>query len=327
MTRQVFVIGCGSIGQRHIRNLRALGVQDIAAYDPSPERLDRAVREQGVSPCLSVEAGLAARPEAVLICTPPHLHAGIARQAVDAGAHVFIEKPIAHTLDGLDDLLHAADESKRVLCVGYNLRFHAGLLKLKELLNKGAIGRPMVVQAEFGQYLPDWRPAQDYRAGYNVSAAMGGGIILDASHELDYVRWLMGEVKSVYTAAGKLSDLEMDVEDTAAITMRFASGAVGEVHLDCIQRGYTRNCKIIGTDGTLVWEFGEGVRHLMPDKTRHDYDITPDPNEMYVAELRHLLACVHGQEQPLVTGAEGKRVLEIALAARQSARERREVAL
>jgi predicted dehydrogenase len=327
MTERFFVIGCGSIGQRHIRNLRALGATTIAAYDPDAARLERVVREQTVLPCASVEAGLAARPEVALICIPPHLHTSVAQQALEAGAHVFLEKPIANDLDGLPELLRVAHERARLIYVAYNLRFHAGLRQLKELLDSGAIGKLLAIRAEVGQYLPDWRPTQDYRQGYNVSAAMGGGIILDASHELDYVRWLGGEVESVYCAAGHLSDLEMDVEDTAAITLRMTNGVLAEVHLDCVQRGYARNCKLIGSDGTLIWEFKEGVRQLLPDKTWRVYPLTPDSNEMYVAELRHFLACVCGEETPLITGDEGRRVLEIALAAKQSARTRCEVAV
>ena len=321
------ILGCGSIGQRHIRNLRMLGVQDISAYDPMAERLELVAREHGVSTCPSIEAGLANKPDVALICTPPHLHTSIARQAVDAGAHVFVEKPIAHKLDGLDDLLRAAEMHKRILYVAYNLRFHAGLRKLKEILDSGAIGKLLVIRAEVGQYLPDWRPMQDYRAGYNVSAATGGGIILDASHELDYVRWLGGEVESVACVAGHLSDLEMDVEDIAAITLRLSNHVIAEVHLDCVQRGYARNCKLIGSDGTLIWEFKEGVRQLLPDKTWHVYPIVPDPNDMYVAELSHFLACVRGEESPRVSGADGRRVLEIALAAKRSAQTRCEVAV
>ncbi len=327
MSEVFFVVGCGSIGQRHIRNLRALGVSAITAYDPDAARLARIVQEQAVTPCASIEAGLADRPEAVLICTPPHLHASIAQQAVDAGAHVFLEKPIANVLDGLPALLQAAQARQRIVYVAYNLRFHAGLRKLKELLDSGAIGRLLAIRAEVGQYLPDWRPTQDYRQGYNVSAAMGGGIILDASHELDYVRWLGGEVESVACVAGQLSDLEMDVEDTAAITLRLSKRVIAEVHLDCVQRGYARNCKLIGSEGTLIWEFKEGVRQLLPDKTWRVYPIAPDPNEMYIEEMKHFLACVRGEEVPLVSVADGLRVLEIALAAKQSAQSRREVAV
>ena len=324
---RVFVVGCGSIGQRHVRNLRALGVANIAVFDPLPARMEHVAREYDVASCANIPDGLARHPHAVLICTPPHLHTAIAKDAVDEGAHIFLEKPLASSLDGVDELLDAARRVERVIYVAYNLRFHAGLRKLRGLLSGGVIGRPLVIRAEVGQYLPDWRPNQDYRAGYNVSAAMGGGIILDASHELDYVRWLGGEIRSIYCAAGKLGDLEMEAEDTAEMTLRIEGGILGQIHLDCVQRGYARNCKVIGTQGTLLWEFSEGVRHLMVDKTWRVYPISPDANEMYVEEMRHFLACMRGVEKPLVDGDTGKRVLQIALAARQSAATHGEISL
>lgn len=328
MPPRILVVGCGSIGERHIRNLRGLGVSDLRVFDPLPARVQQVCDDHGLSACASLEVGLATRPDAVLVCTPPHLHTEIAQAAVEAGAHVFVEKPLAHTLDGVDALLAAAAEQQRVICVGYNLRFHAGLCKLQKLLQEGAIGRPLVIRAEVGQYLPDWRPGRDYRGGYNVSAAQGGGIILDASHELDYVRWLGGEVQAVYCWAGHLSSLEMDVEDTAAMILRLANGVLAEVHLDCIQRGYARTCKIIGERGTLVWDYSEGVRWQGErDGELRLLPVRPDPNEMYAREMHHFLDCVEGRSQPTVDGAAGRRVLQIALAANQSAATLCEVAL
>lgn len=319
MLNRVLVIGCGSIGQRHIRNLRALGVPEIGVFDPLTVRSEQVAHDYGATRYSGMGEGLASQPEAVLVCTPPYLHTVIARQVVDAGAHVFVEKPLANTLDGLDDLLNAARERNRIICVGYNLRFHAGLVKVRDLLAGGAIGKLWLIKAEFGQYLPDWRPGRDYRDGYNASVAMGGGIILDASHELDYVRWLGGEVESTFCAAGRLSGLEMDAEDTAAITLYLRNNVLAEIHLDCIQRGYTRTCKLIGEEGTLFWDFKTGVRLFTADKEWHDFPLSPDPNDMYVDELRHFGACIRGEEKPQVDGATGKRILEVALAARKSA--------
>jgi predicted dehydrogenase len=328
MPPSILVVGCGSIGERHIRNLRVLGVEDLRVFDPLSARLQQVCDEHGLFACANLAAGLATRPDAVLVCTPPHLHTEIAHAAVEAGAHVFVEKPLAHGLAGVDALLAAAAERHRIVCVGYNLRFHAGLCKLQELLQGGAIGRPLVIRAEVGQYLPDWRPGRDYRGGYNVTAAQGGGIILDASHELDYVRWLGGEVQAVYCCAGHLSNLEMDVEDTAALILRLSSGVLAEVHLDCIQRGYARTCKIIGERGTLLWDYAEGVRWQgEADREPRLLPVRPEANEMYAREMRHFLGCVEGTSEPAVDGATGRRVLEIALAAKQSAATRCEVTL
>lgn len=263
----------------------------------------------------------------VLVCTPPHAHTDVARKAVAGGAHVFIEKPIAHALDGVDALLAEAEARARFVAVGYNLRFHRGIRLLKEAIDRGDVGVPLIFRAEVGQYLPDWRPASDYRAGYNAFAAQGGGIILDASHEIDYVRWLAGEVSSVVCMAGHLSSLEVEVEDAAAITMRTTNGAIAEIHLDSIQRVYSRNCKVIGEEGTLVWTYGADLMQFRASAGQwRTIPVVTDPNDMYIEEMKHVLECLEGTA-PLVDGHAGRRVLEVALAARAAAASGREVLL
>ncbi len=217
-----------------------------------------------------------------------------------------------------------ARRTGRVL-VGYNLRFHAGLRRVRELVLAGAIGRILTARAEFGQYLPDWRPGRDYRAGYIVRRD-GGGILLDASHEIDYVRWICGEVRAVYAAMGRLSALEMESEDTAVLVLRHDGGTLSEIHLDCVQRGYSRGCKLVGSEGTIEWSFRSGIRHTRDGATWTDEPIAPDVNEMYVDEMRHFLACVRGRATPLVDGDTAAAVLAVLEAAKRSASERREVA-
>jgi predicted dehydrogenase len=323
--KSILVIGCGSIGRRHIRNLLQLGANGLRVYDESKEQMETAVAEYGVSPVDAVDAD---RFDLVLVCTPPNSHVDVARKAIRGGAHVFIEKPIAHEMDGVSRLLSEAKERKRFIAVGYNLRFHRGVRLLKEAIERGDIGTPLMLRAEVGQYLPDWRPGTDYRAGYNASAAMGGGIVLDASHEIDYVRWLVGDVASISCAAEHLSSLAIDVEDAAAIIMRMRSGAIAEVHLDSIQRAYSRTCKVIGEEGTLVWEYGGDVRRFSAASGRWESTAAnADPNEMYIDEMKHLLMCLEGEAVPIVDGEDGRRVLEIALAAKESSRNRCEIAL
>ena len=326
MIERALVVGCGSIGQRHIRNLRELGVQRILAVDTAPDSLNRA-SQLAAHAYNNLGAALAAGPDAAIVSTPPHLHLAAARAALETGLRLLIEKPIAASLDGVDAVLDLAARDERILCVGYNLRFHGGLRKVKSLLQSGAIGRLLTLRAEFGQYLPDWRPGRDYRELYNARADEGGGIALDGSHEIDYARWLAGEIVSIYAITEKVSDLEMDAEDVALLTLRFASGAVGQIHLDCVARGYKRGCRLVGTTGSLEWDFKAGVHLLAAGGVEERFPIIPDTNDMYFDELRHFLACSKGGESPLATGADARRALEIALAARRSSKERREIAV
>ncbi len=322
------IIGCGSIGQRHARNLLTLGESDLVVYDPMPGRASEFAASCGIRAADTLEDAMALRPDVVWVCTPPHLHTDVAARAVEARAHIFIEKPIASSLEGIDQLLEKVRSRGVVLYVGYNLRFQAGMAKTKELLGSGVIGRLLMIRAEAGQYLPDWRPTQDYRAGYITRRSTGGGIILDASHEIDYVRWLAGEVESVYCVAAHLSALEMETEDSAAIILRMAGGVIGEIHLDCIQRGYTKNCKLIGDAGTLVWDFKDGIRLLRAGAMEWEqFPMAPDVNDMYIKETRHFLQCVRGEATPLVDGETGRRILAVALAARDSAERRQQVTL
>jgi predicted dehydrogenase len=325
----ILVVGCGSIGERHLRNLRALGVADLRAFDASAARVEHVKGTHGVTGYDSLQAALADGPTAVLVCTPPHAHLPVAADAIAAGAHVFLEKPIAPTLEGVDALIAQARQAGRLLQVGYNLRFEPGMRRVKQMVDEGAIGRVHVIQAEFGQYLPDWRPTQDYRRNYIVSVDTGGGIILDGSHEIDYVRWLGGEVSRIYCTARRLGTLDMDTEDTALLVMTMGDGVLGEVHMDCLQRVYTRRCKVVGSTGTLTWELKTGVRwYSVEAGAWQDFPVQGEVNDMYVEEMRDFLARLAAPEaSAAIDGREGRRVLELALAAKESSRCSCEVAV
>ncbi|MCH7643168.1 MAG: Gfo/Idh/MocA family oxidoreductase, partial [Chloroflexi bacterium] len=289
----------------------------------------RAAAEQnGAQSFKSLDAALAAAPTAVLVCTPPTLHVEVASRALDAGAHIFIEKPISHELsESLDRLLNSAERAGLVVMVGYNLRFHPGLLKLRSLVTAGVAGELLTLRAEYGQYLPTWRPGADYRSGYFACESTGGGILLEESHEFDYVAWLGGEVRSVFARAGRLSELEIETEDTALAILELPGGRLAEIHVDCVQRGYARSCKYVGAEATLFWDYTSGVTVTRDGRDDEVFEITPDPNEMYLSEIAHFVECVNGRATPPVDGPAARRVLEVVLAAKRSARERREISL
>src|SRR5262249_14827724 len=151
--------------------------------------------------------------------------------ALQAGAHVLVEKPLGNALDGVVELVELARRSRRLLGVGYHLRFHPGVARLKALVEAGAIGRVVSAPAECGEYLPDWHPWEDYRAGYAARRTLGGGAVLTFSHELDALCWLLGAPRAVTAIAAHASALEVDVEDVAEVVFAFESGAIGSVHV------------------------------------------------------------------------------------------------
>ncbi len=318
----ILIVGYGSIGRRHAHNLRALGAGPLTVCEVDDDRRASAQHELGCRVFFSLDDALAGSPEVVFICTPPTMHLQPALAAARLGCHLFIEKPLADRGDGVEILEEEVQRRRLITMVGCNLRFHPGLRKVKDLLEAQVIGRPLSIRAEVGQYLPDWHPGEDYRRLYSTRRSQGGGVILDAIHELDYARWMMGEVHEVSCMADRLSHLELDTEDIAAILLRFAGGAIGEVHLDYIQRAYSRNCQIIGEKGTIRWEFGGPTRWY--DAGQQSWAAFEEPsgwqvNQMYLDEIAHFLACLDGRASSPLDVTEGRRVLEVALAARRAA--------
>jgi len=321
------IIGCGSIGKRHIANLLTLQAGSILAFDPEPERRRDVASRFGIGVTGTLEEAWRHSPDTVLITAPTNLHLPLAMEAAARGCRLFIEKPLADRMDGIPDLLRHISERKLVTLVGCNLRFHPGLRRVKDLLEDGAIGRAISARVEFGQYLPDWHPQEDYRRNYSARLDLGGGIILDAIHEIDYIRWLLGDVNSVACIAGRLSGLDIETEDTAAILLRFDSGPIGEVHLDYVQRAYSRTCQIIGEEGTVRWDFAAGtVRWFSAARGTWQVYENPagwEPNRMYLDEMSHFLQCLYGDAEPELDAFEAAKVLGIALAAKTSAATRK----
>lgn len=329
MTRYL-VIGTGSIGQRHCRNLVELG-HEVLAWDVDPARLREAGAAPGVTTASSLQAALGVGLDGALICTPPASHLRLAREALSAGLDVFVEKPISHSSEGVQALLDEARRRERLVMVGFNLRFLPSLKRVKALLDEKRAGEILSVRAEFGAYLPDWRPGRDYREGYAVRAALGGGILLDAIHELDYLGWLLGDAEEVSCVAGHRSALAGDTEDVAEVTVRFQSGTLAQAHLDYVQRVYRRNLQVIGDAGTILWDYpAHSVTVLAPDgaQDREDFRAEDgDPNAMYLEEMRHFTRCVRERGSPLVDGREALRSLTLVEAAKRAAREGRRVRL
>ena len=312
---RVLVVGVGSIGRRHLGILKELGGVTLAACEPDAERLQAVTDEFDVAGFRSLEAGLALfRPDAVLVCTPPVFHIAQAREAVAAGADVFIEKPLSASLDGVAELAAEAVAGARVVQVGYNLHFERSLRRVKQLVDDQAIGRVLWARIEFGQYLPDWRPLQDYRQSYSARRELGGGILLDASHELAYAIWLLGEPVEVVSLAGRVSDLDVDVEDCATVLLRFAGGAQADVHVDFVQRVPSRSCTLAGERGTIVWDaLAHTVRVCTPGAADRLEEFPTGDNDAYREELRHFLDCVARRTEPHVGLGLGRLALELAL--------------
>lgn len=324
------IVGCGSIGRRHLLNLRALGYSEIDVYSRDRLRGEALERELEVRAFYDLDEALGRQPDTVFITNPTALHAPAAMRAAQAGCHLFIEKPLSGSLEGIEALSAEVKRRRLVAMVGYNLRFHVGLQRIKQTIEAQKIGRVLFARAQAGQYLPDWRPGKDYRCNYSARAELGGGVVLDLSHEIDYLYWLFGPAASVTAAMKTLGSLAVDVEDFAALVVEFRSGPHAEIHLDCLQPMPQRDCQIVGEEGALSWDYYAGTLKLKA-RNQGEQDILSlpnyDRNEMYLGEIKHFLACTLGREEPLISIDQGRDVLALALAAKESARQQRTVYL
>jgi predicted dehydrogenase len=316
------IAGYGSIGRRHMRNLLSLGERDIVFYRtchstlPAEEIADFPVETD-------LDAALNHKPDAVIVSNPTALHLEVAIPAAEAGCHLLLEKPVSHTLDRIDRLQSALAHGGGQVLVGFQFRYHPTMRAAARLLQENVIGAPFSVRAHWGEYLPAWHPWEDYHLSYAARADLGGGVIHSLCHPFDYLSWLMGGIDSLWAFSGSLGGLGLSVEDTSEIGLRFKSGAMGSLHLDCVQRPPAHHWQINGQDGTMTWDNATAELRVFR-ASANSWEVIPPPegferNDLFLAEMRHFLDVIRGEVQPTCSLQDGIQALEIALQARASA--------
>jgi predicted dehydrogenase len=322
---RIIIVGLGSIGKRHLRLARELMPEaDIRVLR---HKATNEVPEYSNGSFSDIEDAIAFAPNIAVIASPAPFHVPTALSLAEAGIHLLIEKPLSSSQVGVMQLIEVCQKGGVALLVGYNLRFLPSLRRFRDLLGEGVIGNVLSVRCEIGQYLPSWRPNSDYRQGVSARSELGGGVLLELSHELDYLRWIFGEVEWVKASLSRHSGLEIDVEDAAYLTLGFVNAEdeqqlIGTVNLDFIRHDTTRLCTAIGEKGSLRWNgltgevslYGVGAKEW-----RELYGIPHQPNESYVAEWKNFIECVIEHKPPLITGEDGLKVLQIIEAVHSSA--------
>ena len=322
---RILIVGKGSMGLRHLKLSKQLHpdaeVRILVHQKPNADmKLSYGCLE-------TMEQVQKFAPQIAIIANPATFHIEIAQKLAEARVHLLIEKPIsASTVDVLK-LIKTCNENKVVLMTGYNLRFSSSLIHFHELIKQRIVGNTLSVRCEVGQYLPDWRPDKDYRMTVSANNHLGGGVLLELSHEIDYLRWIFGEINWVRATLSKQSSLEIDVEDSAHLVLGFEPSSDGNrlianLNLDFIRHDRTRSCTVIGDKGTLRWNGLTGsVDIFMQNSEKWEvlYSCKPDTEETLTLEWVNFLESIKQKCHPLITGTDGLRVLEIMEAARKSA--------
>ena len=270
---RVLIAGLGSIGRRHFNNLRALGCTDFVFYRTYQSTLDDP--QTGDWPTVSdLDEALATRPRIAVISNPTAKHLEVATAAARAGCHLLVEKPLSHSLAGCQELAEVARQRKLTVMIGCQFRFHPLLVSLRRQLFEGRIGQVLGARAEWGEYLPDWHPWEDYRKSYSARGDLGGGVVLTLIHPLDYLYWLFGPVRQVQASIRSVPSLQTAAgDDWAEIMLDFESAVVAQVHLDYVQKPPVHTLCVWGDRGRAAVGLPRRHAHLASHRRRH-----PRPN-------------------------------------------------
>ncbi len=331
--QRVLFVGLGGVGQRHLRNLRTLlgDSVEVTAYRVRRERrtLDDSLHvlpgvdlehTYGIHVCSDLEQAFAVKPDVVFITNPSSLHVPIALHAASLGCHLFIEKPLSHSMAEVAELVRLCEQKNLTTCVAYQLRHHPGFLRLRALLTAGVLGRVLSVRAEVGEYLPGFHPYEDYRRMYAAKRELGGGVTLSQIHEIDYLCALFGAPRRVFSMGGHVSSLEVDVDDLSLSLLEFGradgSSLFAELHQDFVQRPAQRSATVIGERGKLCWSLsGRFLEHCDESGQvleRQDYSRFPR-NQAFLDELAHFLGCVIRREPCTPSIRDGALSLQVAV--------------
>ena len=306
-TPRVLVLGAGSIGARHARNLLAAGAH-VSVMDP-----DRA-RAAAVDGAVPQPFDLATIHgyDGIVVASPTAHHVEHLQAALATDARVMVEKPFAR-LDDVDRLDELVDAAADRAMVGFNLRLHEPLECVADLLDSGTVGSIVAGRLWFGSWLPDWRPQVDYRETYSARFDLGGGVLLDAIHELDEALWFFGDDLEVHAAfVGRVGPLEIDVEDTVKALL-LADGIVPiEISLDYLSRGYRRGVEVIGTEATVRFDWATQELTVERGGDRRVEIVDTPVARSYEREAQRFLRFVVDGTPPPVDAATGAASLRLA---------------
>lgn len=342
---KVLFIGLGSIGQRHLRNLRGLFGDELEimafrvrglkrTFSDSMQILENcSVDEMYNVKCFAdLDEAFAQKPDVAYVTNITSLHVSTALKALRAGCHVFLEKPVSQSLDGVAELYEVAQSVGKEVFVGFQNRFHPCLQRLKALVDSQELGRIISVHSEMGERLTTMHSYEDYKGTYMARKDQGGGVIANQQiHELDYIQWIFGVPESVMAYSGKNSSLPIDVEDycDALFWIDGKHGAFPvHAHADFFQHPSSRYCKVVFENGWAVADLiGNKFSYAKGEEIFNESFEEFQRNQLYISEAQEFFRVVKGETENMLPLTDGITSLRMSEAMRRSAAEKRPITL
>jgi len=310
---KVIVIGLGNIALRHRRNLKLLFPEVLIIAVPASGRVSNQNIEFADQIILTLEEAIKEKVDIAIVASPAPFHLIHAKLLLLAGIPSLLEKPVTSHLQDAQELIRIHNETGTPTAVGYCLRYMPSSIKMKELLEQGILGNIYNAFVSIGQYLPDWRPSKAYQDSVSAKKSLGGGALLELSHEIDYIQWLLGVMEVQYAQLRSSSELNLEVEELVDVVLASDTGIVCTIHLDFLQKKANRECSFIGEKGRLDWDLlsntimlhtGEGSEVLFSEA---DWD----SNQMYLALLTDFLDLAAGRKNSSIDLEQATKTLEL----------------
>ncbi len=337
---KILMIGLGSIGQRHLRNLAAhfgSNVEFLAyrvrglqrTFSDTMQIRDNVVLEEeySIHPFYDIDEALSQKPDIAYITNITSQHIPCAIRALEAGCDIFLEKPISNNMDGIAELCQAKEKSQKIVFVGFQNRYHPVIKRLRELVHSKEFGKIISVQSEVGERLTTMHTYENYAGTYMARQDQGGGVVMNQQiHELDYIQWIFGKPESVVAVCGTNSSLEIDVEDYCD-SIYWINGELGHFpvycHADFFQYPPSRKCKVIFEHGWVMGDLlSATVEYTKDDQVEREQFLDFMRNQMFVDEMNEFLSCVESRNHNFLTLEEGIISMKMAVAAKKSSETR-----
>jgi len=319
MLKKIAIVGLGSIGRRHLRLLKDLNpeiniILVRSGYGPH-------YPEEKLAQCIvkNAKEAIKAGSEAAFICSPATFHIEQAYEWVEADKPLLIEKPLSNNSDGLEKFIEVVTKKKLPVLVGYVLRYNKAARYFQKQILDENYGTLHSVRIEHGSYLPDWRPEQDYRKSVSSLKSLGGGVLLEMSHELDYANWLFGPFNNVKASLRWSKCLEIDVEDFAEILLKNESGKIFSIYLDFHKKPTKRICRVNTDMGELIWDVVNNKVIWIDNSSNITEKIFEQKkDDMYREQILHFYECISRNTTPRVSLNDGVNVMKLIDAAKVS---------